>query len=121
MIFRSSTHRQAAWRLVEYLSEPSVQVRFHEMTGNLPPRRTAWQDEKLAGDVYARAFRDQLERVKPAPKVPEWERIVNEMQLAAEQVVRGGANVDQATRALDRRVDAILEKRRWILSRGKPG
>jgi multiple sugar transport system substrate-binding protein len=121
VIFRSSRHRGAAWRLVEYLSEPSVQIRFHELTGNLPPRRTAWQDENLARDAYAAAFRDQLERVKPTPQVPEWERIVNEMQLAAEQVVRGGMDVEQATRALDRRVDAILEKRRWMLARRKPG
>lgn len=121
VIFRSSRHPEAAWRLMEYLSEPAVQIRFHEMTGNLPPRRTAWQDEQLAGDVYAKAFRDQLERVRPTPKVPEWERIVNEMQLTAEQVVRGGMDVEQATRALDRRVDAILEKRRWMLARGKRG
>jgi multiple sugar transport system substrate-binding protein len=121
VIFRSSRHRDAAWRLVEYLSEPSVQIRFHELTGNLPPRRTAWQDENLARDAYAAAFRDQLERVKPTPKVPEWERIVNEMQLAAEQVVRGSMDVEQATRALDRRVDAILEKRRWMLAYRKPG
>jgi len=121
VVFRSSRHRDAAWRLVEYLSEPAVQIRFHELTGNLPPRRTAWQDENLARDAYAAAFRDQLERVKPTPKVPEWERIVNEMQLAAEQVVRGSMDVEQATRALDRRVDAILEKRRWMLAHRKPG
>ena len=119
VMFRSSRHPQAAWRLIEYLSEPAVQVRFHELTGNLPPRRTAWRDERLEGDDYARAFRDQLERVRPAPKVPEWERIVNEMQIAAEQVVRGRADVEQATLALDRRVDAMLEKRRWMLARGK--
>lgn len=119
VIFRSSRHREAAWRLVEYLSEPAVQLRFHELTGNLPPRRTAWRDPKLAGDPYARAFRDQLERVRPTPKVPEWERIVSEVQQTAEQVVRGGVDIEQATRALDHRVNAILEKRRWMLVRGK--
>ena len=40
VIFRSSRHAQAAWRLIEFLSEPAVQVRFHQLTGNLPPRRT---------------------------------------------------------------------------------
>jgi multiple sugar transport system substrate-binding protein len=121
VIFRSSRRQEAAWRLVEYLSEPEVQLRFHELTGNLPPRRSAWRNERLSGDRHAQAFRDQLERVKPAPRVPEWERIVNEMQLAAEAVVRGRMDVDEATRTLDRKVDAILEKRRWLLSRGKSG
>ncbi len=120
VIFRSSRHARAAWRLIEYLSEPAVQVRFYELTGNLPPRRTPWRDEQLAGDSYAKAFLNQLERARPAPKVPEWERIANEMQLTAEQVVRGGMDIDQAIRALDRRVDAMLEKRRWMLAHGRP-
>lgn len=118
VVFRTSRHPDAAWRLVEYLSEPAVQIRFHELTGNLPPRRTAWQDERLSADRHARAFREQLDRVKPTPKVPEWERIVNEMQMMAEQVARGAMDVEEATRALDRKVDAILEKRRWMLARG---
>ena len=119
VIFRSSRHAKAAWRLIEYFSEPAVQVRFHALSGNLPPRRTPWTDPHLAGDVYAKAFRDQLERARPAPKIPEWERIVSEMQLTAEQVVAGGTDIAQATSALDRRVDAILEKRRWMLARKK--
>jgi multiple sugar transport system substrate-binding protein len=118
VIFRTSQHQQAAWRLIEYLSDPSVQLRFHELTGNLPPRRTAWQDPRLAGDVHAMAFRDQLERTRAAPKVPEWERIAHEMQQTAERVVRGSEDVDRATQELDARVDAILEKRRWMLARG---
>jgi hypothetical protein len=45
---------------------------------------------------------------------------MNEMQLTAEQVVSAGADIEHATKALDRRVDAILEKRRWMLARTKP-
>ncbi|PWT71711.1 MAG: hypothetical protein C5B46_07780 [Proteobacteria bacterium] len=116
VIFRSSRHAQAAWDLITYLSETAVQVRFHELSGNLPPRRSAWRDDRLAANVYARAFHEQLERARAAPAVPEWERIVNEMQLAAEQVVQGSVDVAAATRELDRRVNAILEKRRWMLA-----
>jgi multiple sugar transport system substrate-binding protein len=121
VVFRTSRKQEAAWRLIEYLSEPETQLRFHALTGNLPPRRSAWQNEKLARDRHAQAFRDQLERVKPAPKVPEWERIVSEMQATAEAVVRGRMGVEEATIALDRKVDAILEKRRWLLSRAARG
>jgi multiple sugar transport system substrate-binding protein len=119
VIFRSSRHAEATWRLIEFLSEPAVQVRFHQLTGDLPPRRSAWQDEQLAGNVYAKAFFDQLERARPAPQVPEWERIMSEMQLIAEQVVSGRMDTEEASRALDARVDAILEKRRWMLARAK--
>lgn len=117
VIFRSAQHADAAWKLIEYLSEPAVQARFYALTGNLPPRRTTWNHAMLAADAHARAFRDQLERVRAAPKVPEWERIAHEMQLTAERVVRGGEDIDQATTELDARVDAILEKRRWLQAR----
>jgi multiple sugar transport system substrate-binding protein len=117
VVFRASRHRAAAWRLVEFLSQPAVQHRFHALTGDLPPRRATWNDAGLAADVYARAFREQLERVKPAPKVPEWERIANEMRRVAERAVHGELSVDQAAKELDARADRILEKRRWLLAR----
>ncbi|MCW4453965.1 sugar ABC transporter substrate-binding protein [Flavobacterium sp. MXW15] len=114
VIFRSSPHKDAAWKLVEFLSRPDIQQRFHALIGDLPPRRSTWEHPSLAGDPLAAAFRDQLERVRPTPKVLEWERIVQEMRIVTEQVVRGGLGQDAAVDELDRRVDAILAKRRWI-------
>jgi multiple sugar transport system substrate-binding protein len=114
VLFKSSQHKDASWKLVEFLSRPDVQERFHALIGNLPPRRSTWESPGLAQDELAKAFRDQLERVKPVPKVLEWERIVQEMRLATERVVRGGESQDQAVRELDAQVDKILEKRRWI-------
>ncbi|MGZ5662538.1 MAG: sugar ABC transporter substrate-binding protein [Usitatibacter sp.] len=118
VVMRGSRHKDAAWALIEWLSEPRVQQRFHALTGDMPPRRATWADPRLSEDPYARAFREQLERVRPAPAVPEWERIVNEMQQVAEQVVRGGLALDAAPAELDRRVDVMLDKRRWMLDRG---
>ncbi len=117
VLFGEGREADAGWRLIEFLSEPAVQVRFHALTGDLPPRRSAWDDPALAADAQTRAFREQLERVKPTPKVAEWERIVIEMQRAAERVVRGGADPDATLAALDAEVDAILAKRRWIIER----
>ncbi|TMH62309.1 MAG: extracellular solute-binding protein [Betaproteobacteria bacterium] len=120
-VFSASRNKPAAWQLIEYLSQPAIQRRFHELTGDLPPRRTSWANGPIADDIYARAFRDQLERVKPAPKVPEWERIANEMRVVAERAVHGELSVDQAVKELDVRADRILEKRRWLLGRGAGG
>jgi multiple sugar transport system substrate-binding protein len=48
--------------------------------------------------------------------VPEWELIASRVASAAERAARGRQTVDQALASLDAEVDAILEKRRWILS-----
>jgi multiple sugar transport system substrate-binding protein len=118
VVFSGSPKKQAAWQLVQYLSRPDVQLRFHALTGNLPPRRSTWNDATLAADAHARAFREQLERVKPAAKVPEWERIATDMQVVAEFMVQGGRmSVEEAAAEMDRRADRILEKRRWLLAR----
>jgi multiple sugar transport system substrate-binding protein len=117
VIFSSSQVKPAAWTLMEYLSRSPVQQRFYELTGNMPPRRSTWQSSTLAGSPYAKAFLTQLDRVRSPPKVPEWERIAQEMRLTAERVVQGVASVDQAAAALDRKTDQILEKRRWMMDR----
>ena len=118
VLFRASHRKRPAWQLIEYLSQPSVQRRFHALTGDLPPRRSAWSEGALADDAYARAFREQLERVKPTPRVAEWERIANEIRVVAERAVQGELTVMQAAQELDARTDRILEKRRWLASRG---
>jgi multiple sugar transport system substrate-binding protein len=114
-VFKGGTRKDAAWALVEYLSEPAQQVQFYRLTGDLPARKTAWEDEALAQNGYARAFREQLEALRSTPKIPEWERIANKITHHAERAIRGDATPERALAALDRDVDAILEKRRWLL------
>jgi multiple sugar transport system substrate-binding protein len=117
VIFRRSPRKAAAWQLIEFLSDPATMQRFHALTGNLPPRRSAWRSPELAADVPSQAFASQLERVRAAPKLPEWERIFQEMQYAAARVVQRTQGIDAATTELDASVDALLEKRRWLRTR----
>jgi len=117
-IFRASKNKRLAWELIEFLSQARQQQRLYTLTGDLPARRGAWDFAELETDEFTHAFRAQLEFVKPTPKVPEWERIATEMQLAAERVVRGGESMNQALRVLDAKVDEeILAKRRTLLAR----
>lgn len=118
-VFRSSPHQEAAWALVRYLLEPDVQARFNTLSGDLPARRSAWATPAVASDPYVAAFGDQLTRARALPKAPEWERIATEMQLVAEQMLRGDYTPEAAGREINRRADRMLEKRRWMLDRGR--
>ncbi|QGZ94789.1 sugar ABC transporter substrate-binding protein [Terricaulis silvestris] len=119
VVFRTSPKKELAWALTEYLSRPEVQIDFHAKTGDLPPRRSVWETSTLADDPYMAAFRDQLERAKAAPPVPEWERIADELRLVGESMVHGEMDVEQGAAALNARADRILEKRRWMVSEGR--
>jgi multiple sugar transport system substrate-binding protein len=118
VMFRGAAAR--SWPLIEYLCGRDAQARFCALTGDLPARRDVWRAPFLAHDPKAAAFADQLGRVRPTPAVPEWERIATEMQLVAEQAVRGVLTLSQATAEMDRRADRLLEKRRWILALKAP-
>jgi multiple sugar transport system substrate-binding protein len=120
-VFKRSARQDQAWALVSYLSRPAVQQRFRALTGNLPPRRSAWNEPALQADAPSQAFRQQLERVRPVPQVPEWERIATELRVLVEQVVLGDLRADALPAELDRRTDRILEKRRWIMDQPRSG
>ena len=115
-LFRKSTHKSEAWQLMDYLSRPEVELQFYKLTGDLPPRREAWRDTSLANNRYAHAFREQLDRVVPTPKVPEWEQIATKVFEHGEEAVRGRKTVDQTLLELDNDVNGLLEKRRWLLA-----
>lgn len=117
VVFRKSRRKEEAMQWIGYLSRPAVQMQFHALTGNLPPRRSTWSMAPLKTDPRAAAFLRQLERAKASPAVPEWERIAQEMQLYATRAHRYGTSVDEVTASLDERVDGFLEKRRWMLAR----
>ena len=117
VVFKHSAHKEMVFRIVEFLSRPEIQQQFYELSGNLPPRRSSWRGDLLESDPYVVAFREQLERVLPAPKVPEWERIVQELRMVTERAVHEKWTAAETARELDSRVDRILEKRRWMLAR----
>ena len=118
--FRGSKHADAARKLIEFLSDADQQVRFFELSGDLPARRSAWKVPALTSERHFPAFREQLERVTPMPRVPEYEQIATVVSDRQEAVVRGQVRPDVALKQLDQRADELLEKRRWILSEKKP-
>ena len=118
-ISSSSPHGDAAWQLVEFLADPERQLEFYRLTGDLPARRAAWQAGRLADAPRVAAFWQQLAHVRTPPKIPEWERIATTITRYAEAAVRGDLSVDDALAGLDRDVDRILAKRRWLLERAR--
>jgi multiple sugar transport system substrate-binding protein len=117
VVARGARRADAAWRLVEWLSEPAQQARFWELSGDLPARRTPWHRTVLRSSPKAEAFWVQLQAVRPTPRIPEWERIAAAVGRWAERMIREDVTVDAGLESLDREVDQVLEKRRWLEER----
>ena len=118
-LFRRSSHKEAGWKLIEFLTSRDQSIVFYKVTGNLPPRKSAWNDSSLAQNKYIQAFYKQLQRVDPLPQVAEWEQIVIKLQLYVEYVATQTMTVDEALHKFDSEVDQMLEKRRWLAEKNK--
>lgn len=116
VMFRSSKYKESVWKVIEYLSQPDVQIQFYHLTADMPSRVEAWQDSSLANNKYAKAFFTQLNHVVATPKIPEWEQIAQKVREYAELVSMDRMTVNAATEALDNDVNIMLEKRRWMLN-----
>ena len=120
VIFKNSKYKNEVWKLIEFLSEPEMQLKVYKLTNNLPSVINAWKDSSLSEDIYMKAFYLQLQNVVPTPKIPEWEQIVySKLQQYAEFAARGVITTEEALIKLDEDVNRILEKRRWMTIRNK--
>jgi ABC-type glycerol-3-phosphate transport system substrate-binding protein len=115
----ASTPRPAdAWALVRYMTDIPAELHFQRLIGSLPAREAAWQAPQMQAAVLE-PFRAQMQQPATSPNVIEWERIRIEVQLVAERLVRGQLGMGAAMRMMNERADAILAKRRELVSAGR--
>jgi len=108
VIFRPSKVKEAAWRFIEFLSRPEVQVRWYKTLSDLPAVKSAWQDSSLARDPMFEVFYHQLSATRPTPKVPEWEQIAGRLNHWMEASAYGKKTVDEAVRGLSADIERIM-------------
>ena len=120
VVFKNSKYKKEVWKFFEYLSEKSTQIDFYKLLNNLPAIKEAWEDSLFKNDPYMQAFYLQFMNVRATPKVPEWEQIAfSKVQQYAELAARNVLSVEEALKNLDKDVDRILEKRRWMVEKRK--
>ncbi len=117
VLFEKCRHPEAAWQFIRYLSEVETQQAFFGLTRDLPAVRAAWHTPEIENDREISAFYRQLEMAMPTPRIAEWEQVAVKMQEYLEQVIYKRMSLEEAVVKLDRDVDRILEKRRWLLAR----
>ena len=117
VIFNNTKHPIAAWKFIEFLSQPEIQIEFFQLTRDLPAVKAAWNAGEIYRDKEMAAFYTQLENVVPTPKIAEWEQVAVKIQEHLEQVIFGRITLEKAVENLNKDVDRILEKRQWLLSK----
>ncbi|XUL85345.1 extracellular solute-binding protein [Streptomyces galilaeus] len=106
VVFKKSANSGAAWKLVQYLSEASVQASWYKTTGDLPAVQSAWDDPSLTADPKLAVFKEQLNDTKSPPANTAWTQVSAAADTELEKIVKG---TDPATalKALQSSADSI--------------
>lgn len=100
VVFRGSRNQDAAWKFIQWLSQPQTQVRWQQAVGDLPAAQSAWKDPRLAKDPMLSVFGEQLKDVNSPPSVPTWTQVSSAADTALEQIVKSGADPAKAMKSL---------------------
>ncbi|KQQ08668.1 extracellular solute-binding protein [Rathayibacter sp. Leaf296] len=106
-VFEESENKEAAWKLIQWLSEPSTQTEWFELVGDLPSQTSAWEDQALTEDPRVAVFGEQLKDVRGLPALTVWPEISAAADTLIEQVYRGGADPAEALASLQETADAM--------------
>lgn len=97
----------AAWKFVQYMSEPETQVEWFTTFGSLPAVKAAWDDPAFEDDEFLAVAKDGIENGIPTPNVPTWPEVGAIIGAAAEKVARGTATAQEALDEAQQRAEAI--------------
>jgi multiple sugar transport system substrate-binding protein len=106
-VFKDAENRDAAWKFVQWLSKPDVQVKWYQAVKDLPAVQKAWDDQTLSGDPFLAVFGQQLESAKAPPAITTWEQVAAAIDAEIERVAKSGADPAAAAKAMQEKASSI--------------
>ncbi|MEP6679943.1 MAG: sugar ABC transporter substrate-binding protein [Chloroflexota bacterium] len=107
VVFKDSKNRAAAWKFVEYLSKPEVQVKWFKTVNDLPAVKAAWDDASLKGDENVAKFGDQLNDAQSPPTIATWEQVAAAIDSEVEKATKGTESPADAVKAMQQQATSI--------------
>jgi multiple sugar transport system substrate-binding protein len=107
VVFKDAKNRDAAWKFVQYLTRPEVQIKWYGAVGDLPSVKSAWQDRQLSGDRLLKTFGEQLDEAKSPPAIATWEQVATVIDTQVERVVKGVVSPADAAKTMQSEATSI--------------
>lgn len=108
-VFEHSKMKEEAVKFIEFMSRSENQIEWMKLTNALPVVTAAWDSEDFNDDFY-KVLREQLDNSEPMPLIPEFEEIAQTYLKHFEQVVVGGADLQQEMDSFNEKAEALLNK-----------
>lgn len=106
-VFKDTKNRDAAWKLVDFLTEEQTQIDWFELTTDLPSVESAWDSKELQADEKLAKFGEQLKTAFAPPAIRTWEQVAEAFDAQVEKVTVTGADVAEALGIAQKDADSI--------------
>ncbi|WP_298888772.1 sugar ABC transporter substrate-binding protein [uncultured Serinicoccus sp.] len=106
-VFADTENRDAAWALVDWLTQPETQVEWYDMTSALPSVQSAWDDEALTEDEKLAKFGEQLTTAQAPPSFPTWEQVAAAFDAEMEKVAKQDLSGEEAVQTAQQQAESI--------------
>jgi multiple sugar transport system substrate-binding protein len=107
-VWHNSTRVDASLDLIEYLSEPSTQLEWYAINGELPTTVEALEDPDFLSDPLVQVYSEQLADARILPLVPNWDGGVGADLLSAlNSIALNGEDRDTALQTLYGKTEGI--------------
>ncbi|WP_055634472.1 extracellular solute-binding protein [Streptomyces griseoruber] len=106
-VFKDAKNSDAAWKFVQFLTEPKNLATYADATGNLPAAVQSWSQGKLNQDPKMAAFQAQLKVTKAPPAITTWQQIADVIDSQLEQLAYGKTTVAKVQQTLQSKATSI--------------
>jgi multiple sugar transport system substrate-binding protein len=107
-ISKGATHRDAAFRVIEFMSEPA-QMQQSWSGGRLAPVKTLTIEHPTLPQAYS-TFTEQMQFAKPRGPHPQWPDISAALQTAIQEALIGRSTPELALQKASRVITPILDR-----------
>jgi multiple sugar transport system substrate-binding protein len=107
-----SRHKDAAYRLIAYLTAPQQMVERVQIAGNFPPLRSLYDDPRVQASlpIPTEQLRSVLERATPRPVTPVYSQLSELLQIQLHRALTGQTSPDAALHEAARQMNALVER-----------
>ncbi len=107
VVFKQSKNKAAAWKFVDWLSQPAQQAKFYEQAADLPAVQAAWNEPALKRDKNVAVFGEQLKDTKAPPPIPRWDEVGDTLNTELEKAFSGTTPPAQSTKEMQQKAESI--------------
>ena len=111
VLFRQSRNKETAWKFIEFMSRPDIQVEWYNIVASLPAVIETWDYPELSDDPMLRVFGEQLLDARATPNIPQWGQIEQAVSRRVEEALFQRKTPEQAAEDLHNDIFRILRRR----------